>query len=53
MNLGLYFCYFIVGMEFKGVGTTRVPYLAAMILSIFVGSCGPAIAVVAIRVLAV
>ncbi len=40
-------------MAFKGVGSTRGPYLAAMILSILVGACGAAITVVAIRVLEV
>lgn len=38
-------------MAFTGVGSTKGPYLSAMILSILVGACGPAIAVVATRVL--
>lgn len=51
--MGLYFCYSPVGMAFKGVGTTRGPYVVPVILSILVGACGPTIAAVAIRVLVV
>lgn len=40
-------------MEFKGIGRTRGPYLAAMILSILVGACGPAMTGVEGKVLVV